>query len=272
MSVGWAPAANLLYQAGAQDALRRARRAVRAGTSAAGRVRRGPGQRRLRPRRSGCATASARALEAAQHLGLAHRRRVPVSLRPRRRAAPAIPIRSSHTRKARTSSTSTRTCSSRTSSTRRRKASTTSSCSSATRPSAWGRSQGKLSNMNAVRILARISGEPIEQTGTTTARPFFHPVPHGAPGRARLHSRAPHADAQPPRGGRAQSSCRRALAAARVLRAAGKSKERVRARRGARRAQARRPDRRGHARQVRICSAPTRPRSWSASTPADSRT
>jgi sarcosine oxidase subunit alpha len=40
-----------------------------------------------------------------------------------------------------------------------------------------GPSQGKHSNMNAVRILARIRGEPIEQVGTTTARPFFHPVP-----------------------------------------------------------------------------------------------
>jgi sarcosine oxidase subunit alpha len=31
--------------------------------------------------------------------------------------------------------------------------------------------------MNSVRILARIRGEPIEKVGTTTARPFFHPVP-----------------------------------------------------------------------------------------------
>ena len=40
-----------------------------------------------------------------------------------------------------------------------------------------GPSQGKHSNMNAVRILARIRGEPVEKVGTTTARPFFHPVP-----------------------------------------------------------------------------------------------
>jgi sarcosine oxidase subunit alpha len=40
-----------------------------------------------------------------------------------------------------------------------------------------GPSQGKHSNMNAVRILARIRGEPIDQVGTTTARPFYHPVP-----------------------------------------------------------------------------------------------
>lgn len=39
-----------------------------------------------------------------------------------------------------------------------------------------GPSQGKHSNMNAVRILARIKGRPIDQIGTTTARPFFHPV------------------------------------------------------------------------------------------------
>lgn len=39
-----------------------------------------------------------------------------------------------------------------------------------------GPSQGKHSNMNAVRILARLRGEPIDAVGTTTARPFFHPV------------------------------------------------------------------------------------------------
>ena len=31
--------------------------------------------------------------------------------------------------------------------------------------------------MNALRILARIRGEPLERLGTTTARPMFHPVP-----------------------------------------------------------------------------------------------
>lgn len=40
-----------------------------------------------------------------------------------------------------------------------------------------GPSQGKHSNMNAIRILARIRGEPVERVGTTTARPFVHPVP-----------------------------------------------------------------------------------------------
>lgn len=40
-----------------------------------------------------------------------------------------------------------------------------------------GPSQGKHSNMNAIRVLARINGRPVEQIGTTTARPFFHPVP-----------------------------------------------------------------------------------------------
>ena len=39
-----------------------------------------------------------------------------------------------------------------------------------------GASQGKLSNMNAVRILARLNGDSIERTGTTTSRPFVHPV------------------------------------------------------------------------------------------------
>lgn len=40
-----------------------------------------------------------------------------------------------------------------------------------------GPSQGKHSNMNAVRVLARLRREPIDAVGTTTARPLFHPVP-----------------------------------------------------------------------------------------------
>ena len=40
-----------------------------------------------------------------------------------------------------------------------------------------GASQGKHSNMNAIRILARIRGRTPGDIGTTTARPFFHPVP-----------------------------------------------------------------------------------------------
>ena len=40
-----------------------------------------------------------------------------------------------------------------------------------------GPSQGKHSNMNALRILANITGKTPGEVGTTTARPFFHPVP-----------------------------------------------------------------------------------------------
>ncbi|MCW5626925.1 MAG: FAD-dependent oxidoreductase, partial [Burkholderiales bacterium] len=40
-----------------------------------------------------------------------------------------------------------------------------------------GPSQGKHSNMNAIRILARIRGRSPGEVGTTTSRPFFHPVP-----------------------------------------------------------------------------------------------
>jgi sarcosine oxidase, subunit alpha len=40
-----------------------------------------------------------------------------------------------------------------------------------------GPSQGKHSNMNALRILAKIKGKTPDEIGTTTARPFFHPVP-----------------------------------------------------------------------------------------------
>jgi sarcosine oxidase, subunit alpha len=40
-----------------------------------------------------------------------------------------------------------------------------------------GPSQGKHSNMNALRILARVRGIGVEQLGLTTARPLYHPVP-----------------------------------------------------------------------------------------------
>jgi len=40
-----------------------------------------------------------------------------------------------------------------------------------------GPSQGKHSNMNGLRILARLTGKEPQQVGTTTARPFYHPVP-----------------------------------------------------------------------------------------------
>lgn len=40
-----------------------------------------------------------------------------------------------------------------------------------------GPSQGKHSNMNALRVLAKCTGSTPGEVGTTTARPFFHPVP-----------------------------------------------------------------------------------------------
>ena len=40
-----------------------------------------------------------------------------------------------------------------------------------------GPSQGKHSNMNALRILARYRGVSVDQLGLTTARPMYHPVP-----------------------------------------------------------------------------------------------
>lgn len=42
-----------------------------------------------------------------------------------------------------------------------------------------GPSQGKHSNMIGLRVLARSLDQPIEALGTTTARPFYHPVPLG---------------------------------------------------------------------------------------------
>lgn len=40
-----------------------------------------------------------------------------------------------------------------------------------------GPSQGKHSNLNALRILARVRGEGLERHSLTTARPMYHPVP-----------------------------------------------------------------------------------------------
>lgn len=50
-----------------------------------------------------------------------------------------------------------------------------------------GPSQGKHSNMNAIRILARIRNLPVEKIGTTTSRPFFHPTPIGHLGGRGFH-------------------------------------------------------------------------------------
>ena len=40
-----------------------------------------------------------------------------------------------------------------------------------------GPSQGKHSNLNAMRVLAKLRKESVEAVGPTTARPMFHPVP-----------------------------------------------------------------------------------------------
>lgn len=42
-----------------------------------------------------------------------------------------------------------------------------------------GTSQGKLANINAIRALAHIKGQSVADTGVTTARPFYHPVSLG---------------------------------------------------------------------------------------------
>jgi len=71
-----------------------------------------------------------------------------------------------------------------------------------------GPSQGKHSNMNAIRVLARIRGEPVEAVGTTTARPFFHPVPM-----AILSGRAFYAERRTPLHGRHEALGARFMAA-----------------------------------------------------------
>ena len=50
-----------------------------------------------------------------------------------------------------------------------------------------GPSQGKLSNFPAIRILARLNGASIDETGTTTSRPFYQPVSLGHLAGRRFH-------------------------------------------------------------------------------------
>ena len=50
-----------------------------------------------------------------------------------------------------------------------------------------GPSQGKLANVNAARVVARLNGHSMAQTGTTTARPFYQPVPLGHLAGLRFH-------------------------------------------------------------------------------------
>lgn len=51
-----------------------------------------------------------------------------------------------------------------------------------------GPSQGKHSNMNGIRILAKHTGKSIDETGSTTARPMFHPTPVGHLGGRRFRA------------------------------------------------------------------------------------
>jgi sarcosine oxidase subunit alpha len=51
-----------------------------------------------------------------------------------------------------------------------------------------GPSQGKLANMNAVRIVTELNGRAIDETGMTTARPFYQPVPIGHLAGRRFHA------------------------------------------------------------------------------------
>ncbi len=55
-----------------------------------------------------------------------------------------------------------------------------------------GPSQGKHANMNAIRVLAKLLGKGIDETGSTTARPFYHPqrLDDLAGRRFRVHQRS----------------------------------------------------------------------------------
>ena len=74
-----------------------------------------------------------------------------------------------------------------------------------------GPSQGKHSNMNALRILgARYRGVGVEQLGLTTARPMYHPVPLKLLAGRSFHRRAAHSRSMRGTQRSARFGCRRA--------------------------------------------------------------
>ena len=81
-----------------------------------------------------------------------------------------------------------------------------------------GPSQGKHANMNGIRILARKMGRTIDETGSTTARPFFHPVPMSKLAAAAAATTPPHAVTGISRSARCRFYGSRDLAASRILR------------------------------------------------------
>jgi len=74
-----------------------------------------------------------------------------------------------------------------------------------------GPSQGKHSNMNALRVLARYRGVGVERLGLTTSRPMYHPVPLKTAGRPQFQRGTTHA------GGRRAPTLGRGLDAGREL-------------------------------------------------------
>ncbi len=84
-----------------------------------------------------------------------------------------------------------------------------------------GTDQGKTSNVNALGIVASITGQPVAELGVTTFRPPYTPVTFGAiAGRncgAAVRPRAAHADARLARGSGRGVRGRRPVAAALVL-------------------------------------------------------
>ena len=159
MSVGWAAATQLCCRRAAPRNSREELQQFVPQGSAAGNFRGRPPERGLRLSRRARPTAS----EPDRRL-----RRMPDSACPRARSSrAALAARrtaspSSIIRPPRTSSTSTKICRSRTWKTRRRRVSIPANCSKRYSTVGMGPSQGKHSNMNALRILARYRGVGVQ--------------------------------------------------------------------------------------------------------------
>ena len=81
-----------------------------------------------------------------------------------------------------------------------------------------GPTQGKLANINAIRVLSRIKGQTVPETGVTTSRPFYSSGPARTPGRPWVPPAPADGPARPPPGRRRRADARRRLAATGVLR------------------------------------------------------
>ena len=177
-SVGWMPNAALPSQAGGAIRVRGGVGATRAAVVSRRGFCRRARSRGVRSRRAGGKTGGVAGLRAAHYAGHGDGE-VPAPPPTCGEKLPATAIRFSPIRAKRTSWISTRICTWRISFNAHQEGYDSVELLKRYSTVGMGPSQGKLSNMNAMRILAKLNGDTIAATGSTTARPFYQPVPLG---------------------------------------------------------------------------------------------